>query len=238
MNDSTHASLERLSALADGELRGDELSQTLAAVATDAALRDQWRSYHMVGEVLRTGRHVPCSDSQAFLARLNQQIAAQAPDLAQALTSTPAPASKQMPAAGLIRPQPEPLPQLHRVRAEAANEPVFRWKMVAGLACVAAAAAIGWTWVGAGFDAPGAGGQLALEQQAPTPMAAAGGAGTASVLASAPVTQTRVSVGGGPQIMLRDPRLDELLEAHQQAVGASQMPSGFLRNATFEGAGR
>jgi sigma-E factor negative regulatory protein RseA len=49
------------------------------------------------------------------------------------------------------------------------------------------------------------------------------------------VTPTRVLVGSGnPQVMLRDPRLDQLLEAHQQAGGASQMPSGFLRNATFE----
>ena len=46
-------------------------------------------------------------------------------------------------------------------------------------------------------------------------------------------------VGNGkPQVMLRDPRLDQLLEAHQQAGGASQMPSGFLRNATFEGPSR
>jgi len=46
------------------------------------------------------------------------------------------------------------------------------------------------------------------------------------------------SGGGAPQIMLRDARLDELLAAHQQAGGASQMPSGFLRNATFEGPSR
>ena len=39
--------------------------------------------------------------------------------------------------------------------------------------------------------------------------------------------------------MLRDPRLDELLAAHRQLGGAAlQMPSGFLRNATFEGPGR
>ena len=43
---------------------------------------------------------------------------------------------------------------------------------------------------------------------------------------------------GAPQVMLRNPRLDELLEAHQQASGASQMPSGFLRNATFEAPSR
>jgi sigma-E factor negative regulatory protein RseA len=50
---------------------------------------------------------------------------------------------------------------------------------------------------------------------------------------------TRVLVGSGaPQVMLRDPRLDQLLEAHRQAAGGAQMPSGFLRNATFEGASR
>jgi sigma-E factor negative regulatory protein RseA len=40
----------------------------------------------------------------------------------------------------------------------------------------------------------------------------------------------------GPQVMIRDPRLDELLAAHKQFGGASalQMPAGFLRNATFE----
>jgi sigma-E factor negative regulatory protein RseA len=40
--------------------------------------------------------------------------------------------------------------------------------------------------------------------------------------------------------MIRDPRLDELLAAHKQAGGATalQMPSGFLRNATFDGADR
>lgn len=42
------------------------------------------------------------------------------------------------------------------------------------------------------------------------------------------------------QGMIRDPRLDELLAAHRQAGGATalQMPSGFLRNATFQGTGR
>jgi sigma-E factor negative regulatory protein RseA len=38
------------------------------------------------------------------------------------------------------------------------------------------------------------------------------------------------------QIFLRDPQLDALMAAHQQLGGHSalQMPSGFLRNATFE----
>jgi sigma-E factor negative regulatory protein RseA len=57
----------------------------------------------------------------------------------------------------------------------------------------------------------------------PTPASAAG------------LSASRVIIGNGnPQVMLRDPRLDQLLEAHQQVAGSSQMPSGFLRNATFD----
>jgi sigma-E factor negative regulatory protein RseA len=47
-----------------------------------------------------------------------------------------------------------------------------------------------------------------------------------------------VAVAGneGQQVMIRDPRLDELLAAHKQfgSTSALQMPAGFLRNATFE----
>ena len=42
------------------------------------------------------------------------------------------------------------------------------------------------------------------------------------------------------QVMIRDPRLDELLAAHKQygSTSALQMPAGFLRNATFEAPAR
>jgi sigma-E factor negative regulatory protein RseA len=45
-----------------------------------------------------------------------------------------------------------------------------------------------------------------------------------------------VPVPAETQIMIRDPQLDALLEAHQQLGGYSalQRPAGFLRNATFE----
>jgi len=55
------------------------------------------------------------------------------------------------------------------------------------------------------------------------------------------VRAVAVSLPGDDRaVMLRDPRLDELLAAHKQAAGASalQTPAGFLRNATFEGASR
>lgn len=45
-----------------------------------------------------------------------------------------------------------------------------------------------------------------------------------------------VSVDGGQQVMLRDPQLDALLEAHRDMAGngALRESTGFLRNATLE----
>jgi sigma-E factor negative regulatory protein RseA len=97
---------------------------------------------------------------------------------------------------------------LPRVHAESANGPHWRW--AAGLASLAALSVVGWQLVA----------HLAASTSAPAPQLAQ---------ATQPVT------GEAPH-MIRDPRLDQLLAAHQQAGGTSalQMPAGFLRNATFE----
>jgi len=96
----------------------------------------------------------------------------------------------------------------------AAND--WLWKLAAGIASVAAVAAVGWNLWGA------AGAGSAQPQLASAPSAA-----PASLEASATP-------------MMRDPRLDQLLDAHRQLGGATALgtTSGFLRNATFEGPGR
>lgn len=202
---------EQVSALADGQLRGDSFAQAVSQVCDDEALRTTWQTYHLIGDVLRSGAHAPCSESTAFMSKLQQRLAAEQP---------------------IAKPLPMPVAPIVAARVEAANEPVFRWKLVAGAASLAAAAAIGWNWVGMGGATPGA--QLAQQQQS-APVIAVASTQSAPVALLEP---SRVVVGNTPQVMLRDPRLDQLLEAHQQAGGASQMPSGFLRNATFEGSSR
>ncbi len=106
-------------------------------------------------------------------------------------------------------------------RAESANAAQFRWKWVVGLASVATVAVVGWGVFGAVREQGAAAVQLAASQPA-VPLVAA------------------VDSNGAQQPMLRDPRLDELLAAHQQYgyTPALQMPAGFLRNAAFESAGR
>lgn len=206
----TNTVQEQVSALADGHLQGDEFARVIGQIVADDTLRATWQTYHLVGDVLRSGGHARCSDPSAFLSRFQGRLAAE--PLPGRATLVP------------VLPVARPLPQ----RVEAANEPVFRWKLVAGAASLAAAAAIGWNWVGVADSRP-AGAQLALQQSAPAVVA------VAQPPSAAPLAPTRVMIGNGnPQVMLRDPRLDQLLEAHQQAGGASQMPSGFLRNATFD----
>ena len=106
-------------------------------------------------------------------------------------------------------------------RQTSANSDRFRWRMVAGGALTFAMAV------------------LAVFIAEPNPW-------RASVpMAAAPqkvqdvrieMAATSVTADG----MIRDPRLDQLLSAHQQLGGHSalQMPSGFLRNATYDGKGR
>lgn len=95
-----------------------------------------------------------------------------------------------------------------------ANDALFPWKWAAGFFSVLAAVAIGWNMRG-------------LTIQGPDELASA----SPDVVRYAHPTQMQ-----GEQVMIRDARLDQLLQAHRQSGGASalQVPSGFLRNATFE----
>ena len=46
---------EMISALADGQLRGESLERVIQTVATDAQARISWHTYHLIGDVLRSG---------------------------------------------------------------------------------------------------------------------------------------------------------------------------------------
>jgi sigma-E factor negative regulatory protein RseA len=66
---------------------------------------------------------------------------------------------------------------------------------------------------------------------------------TAVATAGADAVPANTATASAPEsapVMIRDARLDELLAAHKQFGGASalQQPAGFLRNATFQQAGR
>jgi sigma-E factor negative regulatory protein RseA len=200
--DSKMEQREMISALADGQLRGDAFARAVEAAVVDAQAREAWHTYHLIGDVLRTGRAGVGRSPEAFLDKLSQQLALEEP---------------------LRAVQQAPVPSGSLTTRPAANDGTFRWKMMAGLASVAAVAAVGWSMV----TGPGAGLQQP-PQLASAPVPLSGEAGNATVVA------------GERGAMIRDARLDEILAAHRQFGGASalQMPAGFLRNATFEGPSR
>ncbi len=106
-------------------------------------------------------------------------------------------------------------------RAEAANDGAWRWKMVAGFAAFAAVGSLAWGLLGSAGDQMVAAKQL---QNAPAASAS---------------TQALMTMGGqvaGQEVMMiRDPRLDELLAAHKQFGGSSalQQPAGSLRSVSI-----
>jgi sigma-E factor negative regulatory protein RseA len=183
---------EMISALADGQLRGEALARGVQAVAADARAREAWCAYHLVGEVLRTGRAPVGGSHEVFLSRLRERLQAE-----------PVPRVAVVPVLAAVQGS-------ERV---AAND--WRWKVAAGVASVAAVAAIGWNMTAGGVPST-------VQPQ----------------LAAAPAGATAAAVQ--PAAMIRDPQLDRLLAAHRQLGGATalQSSSGFLRSATFEGPAR
>ena len=185
---------ETMSALADGHLQGEAFAKGLEFAARESEAREAWHTYHLIGDVLRSTELAGGTPPADFLGRLQARLRDEPrPEVRDAVAQVAS-----------VAPAP------------AANDGAFRWKLVAGVASVAAVAAIGWAMV-----APGSGGVPPGPQLADVP------AGT-------------VLAGGERGVMIRDPRLDELMAAHRQLGGGSalQTPAGFLRNATFDASGR
>lgn len=134
---------ELISALADGQLGGEDFARAVQLAAADTRAREAWCNYHLVGDVLRTGRASAATPPEAFLARLQAR-------LREECVASPAVAAQPV----VIQGQPQ-----------AAND--WRWKLVAGVASVAAVAAVGWNVWGVSTPA------TAQPQLAAAPAAAA-----------------------------------------------------------------
>lgn len=108
---------------------------------------------------------------------------------------------------------PGPDRALVRAQRDSANDSVWRWKFVAGICSLAVVGLLAW--------------QLAVPMPEPV-------ASRMARTEVAPYPTEPLAAESG--VMIRDPRLDQLIAAHQQQGGNSalQMPGGFLRNATFE----
>ena len=193
-----------MSALADGQLQGDEFAQALRTCQLDASALPCWNTYHLIGDALRAPAPAafPAStgDELAFLARLNLRIA-QEPSMQmsdEAQQTAVAVKVPDMPAA------------LRQLRGQAANDGNFRWKLVAGFASLAAVSAIAWNASGLLMPAP----LPQLAQAAPV-----------QILVRSP--QGPVVRDAGLEELLAAHR-------QLGARSVLQEPSGFLRNAAFD----
>ncbi|MEY5101068.1 MAG: hypothetical protein RJA36_3787 [Pseudomonadota bacterium] len=124
---------ESLSALVDGECRADELAAVLQVGAGQAALRAAWDEYLVVGAALRgaSGRAAMPARGD-FVAAVMEQLAS----------------------------EPQPLPADVAVAEQversgvAANDALWRWKLVAGVAAVTALTSLAWQFGNGAGAAP------------------------------------------------------------------------------------
>ena len=213
-------SAELVSALTDGELRGESLAAAIDACVSQPDLLARWATYNQMGQVLRAPGAAPGATSPDFVARFSSRL------MSEPAYSTAAPRVVPLPAASVSLAGPGQRP--------AANDSQFRWKLVAGFASVVAVIVVAWSTFGAAGPAAGTAPQLASVPMVVPP------ATNATVVAATPALTPEQVVVASPQgPMVRDARMEELMAAHKQ-IGATsaQMPSGFLRNATFESSQR
>ncbi len=124
---------EVVSDLMDGRLSGSAFSEAAHKVATDAQARELWRSYHVVGDVLRSADLAPRADDAGFLSRFQQR-------LNDEVALHPVPDSSILLSAAVLAPQTE--------ARRAANDAHTSWKWVAGLGAMVIVAAAGWNMAG------------------------------------------------------------------------------------------
>lgn len=200
-----------LSAMVDGELGAPEIEALMTSLDPDAL--SNWHAYQVIGDVLRGhGDPTGARPAAEFLAAVRIGLEGRETELntaPRAVVETTVPMSGQ-------------------ARNEAANDAVFRWKLVAGFASLAAVVAVSWSVVSGSGSGGDAGAQLASNVPASV------------ATASAPAVAAPVAVNTGQGVVIRDAQLEALLAEHRQHGGMSalQMPSGFIRNATYEAAGR
>ena len=209
-----------LSALLDGELSEAELNDWLSREPDMDAAATQGQIHQVIGNALRGQPSLVAGTSASvFLAGVQTRLQREAPLMAPTAPSPPSPAFSAI--------------DMPQVRAPAANDAVFRWKLVAGLASLAAVMAVSWSVLAtapAGAVPGAATPQLALSAPSPEGTSAARTVAVAASAATPLVVNTRQGV------LIRDAELEALMAEHRQhgGVSALQMPAGFLRNATYD----
>jgi sigma-E factor negative regulatory protein RseA len=258
---------EQISRLLDGQLTGEAFASAVQLACDDTDARATWHAYHVVGDVLRSSELAAHVDNGAFLARFQARMQQEGlagpraqtvglsavvgavvgvgPDRVNAVAVATPPVQSVTTDFIAIKQANTGAIDAFVPNVGAANESIFRWKMLAGFASLVATVAVvavGWQMVA------GQTGDVQQISRAPvgtvpvsaTMSAPAGLTLAPSTSADNGLQLSTAMVAGQPQVMIRDPNLDALLAAHKQFGGTSalQNPAGFLRSATYEGSSR
>lgn len=205
------AALERLSALADGELDEAATAQACALWRDDASLRVTWHRYQLIGDILRSDDLVSSGTKDSdFLVALRARLAD------EPIVLAPQPL---MPA----------LDEAETVRRHANGAAVGarrRWTWMAPTAVAAGFVAVAGVLVVLRNPVP----------QASPVQAFASGPGlrlSSGVRPAAAITFGPQVASGG---VIRDPRLDRYLAAHKDFAGSTALGVSpmYLRSASVE----
>lgn len=229
---------EAISSLVDGQLVAAEFAHSVDFVRDYDALLSTWQSYHLIGEVLRSETISAQGLDHRLIENFRQQMAlnssADSASIAAVKTENEVASTPATAAPSLVQYEDVMVAVAAKSEDEtAANHAIFRWKVATGIASVMAVGSLIFN-----LAVPQ---QEAIElAQAPSQILPQIASASNQWVADAPNSSLNSISIEEPVVVLRDPNLDELLNAHQQfgASSALQMSSGFLRNATFEGASR
>jgi len=213
-----------VSVMVDGELSPEQFSRVWVQLQHSEWAAQAWHTQHLIGDVLRRQVGTGCTTwnadlSQAF-ARNVVMLAKSADD---GVAGQPDPTT-------VAHVHVEPSMQMPHVaiplkQGEAANDSLFRWKALAGLASLSAVLSVAWNvWWASGSTASPQLAQAPVERVSPVV--------PASPAEAAPPAPLLVATERG--MVERDARLDALIQAHRQHGGGTawQVPAGFMRAAT------
>ena len=198
-----------LSALMDGDRSA--VDQACRAWRSDASARDDWHTYHLIGDLLRSDEHrcEPARDAD-FVARLRVRLADEPALLAPRPTS-----------AGL------PPPRARRLRA---------WMTPAAVAAGFVAVAAALVVTRSGVPEGDGGDRFARGTTQPSDAAVR----VSTSPAPGSVAQEAVPLVPENAALIRSDELDRYLAAHRQHANtfAPGAPRGEVRNASATGPGR
>jgi sigma-E factor negative regulatory protein RseA len=126
MTDSLIENNALVSALVDGQLRGTEFAQAMALLDESAEARQRWHSYHVMGDVMRTGQADVRPHDADFVLRLRARL-------------------QQEPALNALQDAPVPA-KIHAMLTSTAKPSANDrwWPLVVGLASVAMVTVVAW----------------------------------------------------------------------------------------------